>query len=63
MLEKNSRVFKTFQLVLEFICPIMLGILETLQFFNSAPKNVKHSGKIPMIQKLKKKVVWELKKF
>ncbi len=57
MLEKNSdkkisRMLKTFRAVLEFICPKMLGILETLQIFNSIPKNVGHSGKIPMIQKI-----------
>jgi hypothetical protein len=28
----------------------MFGILETLQIFNSTPKNVGHSGKIPLIQ-------------
>jgi hypothetical protein len=49
-------MLKTFREFLEYIYPIMLGILETLQIFNSAPKNVKHSGKILMVQK--KRVVW-----
>jgi len=44
-------MLKTFQAVLGFICTIMLGILETLKNFNSAPENVRHSGKIPMIPK------------
>jgi hypothetical protein len=47
-------MLKTFQGVLGFICTIMLGILETLKFLNSAPKNVRHSGKIPMIPKINK---------
>jgi hypothetical protein len=45
-------MLKTFWAVLEFIYPIMLGILETLQIFNSTPKIVGHSGKIPMIHKI-----------
>ncbi len=39
-------MFKTFWVVLEFIFPIMLGILETLKNFNFSPKNVGHSRKI-----------------
>jgi len=42
-------MLKTFRAVLRFIYTIILGILETLKIFNSAPKNVRHSGKIPMI--------------
>jgi len=45
-------MLKTFWAVLEFIYPIMLGILEMLQIFNSTPKTVGHSGKIPMIHKI-----------
>jgi hypothetical protein len=37
-------------------------MLKKLKKNNFAPKNVRHSGKIPMIQKENNKVVWELKK-
>jgi hypothetical protein len=51
-------MLKTFRAVLGFICTIMLGILETLKIINYAPKNVRHSGKFPMIPKIiiKKKI-------
>jgi hypothetical protein len=49
-------MFKTLRVVLEFIYPIILGILKTLQIFNSTPKNVRHFRKIPMIQKKKKTI-------
>jgi len=45
-------MLKTFHTILQFFCPIMLGILESLKFFNSTPKNVGHFGKILMIQKI-----------
>jgi hypothetical protein len=44
-------MLKTFWAILGFICTIMLGILETLKILNSTPKNVRHSGKFPMIPK------------
>jgi hypothetical protein len=57
-------MLKTFRVVLEFICPIMLGILEMLKKFNSTFKIVGHSGKILMIPKKKtNNAIWELKKF
>jgi hypothetical protein len=42
-------MLKRFWAVLGYVCTIMLGVLETLKIFNSAPKNVRHFGKIPMI--------------
>jgi hypothetical protein len=49
-------MLKTFEVVLEFLHPIMLGILEMLKKFNFAPKNVGHFGKILIIPK--KKTIW-----
>jgi hypothetical protein len=60
---KNFQDAQNISGVLEFICPMMLGILETLKNFNSTPKNVGHYGNILMIPPKKNQVVWEFKNF